>query len=186
MKKYFYLSKGLLGTYEAVHFAKPIIGIPIFFDQNKNMKMVEHLGYGIQVPYEDLTTQKLRDAIREIFTDSRFGVTFNFNKFQHLKLIFLTICSYLEKMSLISHRYWNQLKPPLDTAIYWVKYVAKYKGAPHMRSIAIDMPFYVYYNLDCWAFLIGFCMLIVYICVKTCRRFCRLSKKHFTKKIKTS
>lgn len=71
--------KGLLSTYEAVHFAKPIIGIPIFFDQNKNMKMVEHLGYGIQVPYQELTAQKLRSAIQQIFTDQRFETPTKYN-----------------------------------------------------------------------------------------------------------
>lgn len=64
--------KGLLSTYEAAHFAKPTIGIPIFFDHNKNMKMVEHLGYGIRLPYEELTATLLRDAIKKIFTDPRF------------------------------------------------------------------------------------------------------------------
>lgn len=69
----FYLfSKGLLSTYETVHFAKPTIGISIFFDHKKNMKMAEQLGYGIHLPYEELNADKLRDAIKRIFTDPRF------------------------------------------------------------------------------------------------------------------
>lgn len=89
-------------------------------------------------------------------------------------------------MNLISQRYWNQLRPPLETAIYWVKYVARHKGAPHMRSIAIDMPFYVYYNLDCWAFLIALCAFMVYICIKMFQIFYRFLKKHTVRKFKLS
>lgn len=65
-------------------------------------------------------------------------------------------------MKHISTLYTGQMKTPLETAIYWVKFVAKHKGAPHLRSNAAEMPFYVYYNLDCFAFLIVCCSSIVW------------------------
>lgn len=49
---------------------------------------------------------------------------------------------------------------PMDTAIYWIEYVAKYKGAPFMRPSVTDMPFYQYLLLD----VIGFLLLIVIVC----------------------
>lgn len=70
-------SKGLLSIFEAAHFAKPTISIPIFFDQNKNSKMVEHLGNGIRLSYEELTVTLLRNAIKKIFTDPRFALRMN-------------------------------------------------------------------------------------------------------------
>lgn len=46
------------------------------------------------------------------------------------------------------------MKTPLETAIHWVEHVAKNKGAPHLRMVAIDLPFYALYNLDVWAFIV--------------------------------
>lgn len=37
---------------------------------------------------------------------------------------------------------------PLDTAMYWTEYVIRHKGAPHLRSSAIGMPWYQYYLID--------------------------------------
>lgn len=43
---------------------------------------------------------------------------------------------------------------PLDTAIYWIEYVIRHKGAPHLRTAAVDMPLYQYLLLDVIAFLL--------------------------------
>lgn len=37
---------------------------------------------------------------------------------------------------------------PMDTAIYWTEYVIRHKGAPHLRSTAVGMPWYQYYLID--------------------------------------
>lgn len=50
----------------------------------------------------------------------------------------------------MSKRLRDRLTTPLETAVHWVKYVAKYKGAPHLRSAAVDIPFYAMYNHDAW------------------------------------
>lgn len=59
--------------------------------------------------------------------------------------------SYDEQAKLTSERYRNLLKNPVETAVFWVEHVAKNKGAPHLRSVAVDLTFYQLYNLDCWA-----------------------------------
>lgn len=48
----------------------------------------------------------------------------------------------------ISKLYRDQLNRPLDTAIYWVEYVAKHRGAAHMHSAGQDLSFVEYHNLD--------------------------------------
>lgn len=37
---------------------------------------------------------------------------------------------------------------PLETAVYWTEYVIRHKGAPHLRSAAVGMPWYQYYLID--------------------------------------
>lgn len=42
----------------------------------------------------------------------------------------------------------------MDTAIYWIEYVIRHRGAPHLRYPAADLNFFQYYSLDVFAFLI--------------------------------
>lgn len=71
--------------------------------------------------------------------------------------------SYAEQALLISDRFRDQPLTPLETAKHWVKHIAKNKGAPHLRSVAVDLPFYKLYNLDVWAFIFAALLLIIYL-----------------------
>lgn len=44
--------------------------------------------------------------------------------------------SYERRAQITSEIYRDRLVPPMETAIYWVEYVAATKGAPHLHSIA--------------------------------------------------
>ncbi|KAJ6649556.1 UDP-glucosyltransferase 2 [Pseudolycoriella hygida] len=117
---------GTLSILEAVHFAKPVIGIPIVFDEYLNLAVAQQNDYGISIPFQEITENRLRSALKEILSNS----------------------SYAKNAQTISERYRDQLRTPLAIAIHWVKHVAKNKGAPHLRMFAVEMPFYVLYNLD--------------------------------------
>lgn len=45
--------------------------------------------------------------------------------------------------------------------MHWVKHVAKNKGAPHLRSVAVDLPFHVYYNLDIYFALLAIAFVLI-------------------------
>lgn len=52
--------------------------------------------------------------------------------------------------------------PPLDTAIYWIEYVLKHKGATHLRLAGLDLHWFQYYLLDVYlAILIAFYTLYI-------------------------
>lgn len=56
---------------------------------------------------------------------------------------------------------------PLETGMYWVKHVAKNKGASHLRSVAVELTFFQLYNVDVWAFICGVLILATYVAVKS-------------------
>lgn len=69
--KLFITHGGMLSTIEAVYFAKPIIGIPIVFDEYLNMAVTQQNQYGISIPFEQLTEYKMRQALHDIFSKPR-------------------------------------------------------------------------------------------------------------------
>lgn len=90
--------------------------------------------------------------------------SFYYNFLQSIKpVINLNFFSFNKKAKELSERFRDRPLPPLDTAVYWVEYVARHKGAPHMRTAAVGMPFYQYLLLDVIAFLAVVLFVFFYI-----------------------
>ncbi|XP_011193314.2 UDP-glucosyltransferase 2-like [Zeugodacus cucurbitae] len=117
---------GLLSTTEAIHHAKPLVGMPVFFDQFLNMARIRHAGIGVAVNYRSFTYDELRSAIVEVMDNAK----------------------YTQKIQQMSRRYHDQPMKPLDKAIFWTEYVLRHEGAPHMRVAAQEMNFIQYHSLD--------------------------------------
>lgn len=56
---------------EAVHFGKPVVGIPFFFDQHLDMKLAEQKGYGISVPIQTLNAENIATAVSKVLNEPR-------------------------------------------------------------------------------------------------------------------
>lgn len=81
-------------------------------------------------------------------------------------------CSYSEQAKLMSDRFRDQPRTPLETGMHWVKHVAKNKGAPHLRSVAVELPFYALYNLDVWTFIFATITMATVLCISLLRIVC--------------
>jgi len=62
---------GLLSTQEAVDRGVPLIGIPIHADQHYNLARMVSLGVGIQLDYENITTESVTWALNEGLNNPR-------------------------------------------------------------------------------------------------------------------
>ncbi|XP_054725200.1 UDP-glucosyltransferase 2-like [Anastrepha obliqua] len=131
--KLFISHAGLLSTTEAIHHAKPLVGMPVFFDQFLNIERIKRAGIGVSVNYRSFTYDELRCAILEVLENPK----------------------YIQKMQQMSRRYHDQPMKPLDKAIYWTEYVLRHQGAPHMRVAAQELNFIQYHSLDTLAVLVG-------------------------------
>jgi glucuronosyltransferase len=55
---------------------------------------------------------------------------------------------YQDNAQRLSALFRDQPLTPLEQAVFWTEYVIRHKGAPHMRSAALDLTWYQYYLLD--------------------------------------
>lgn len=60
-----------MGVMEAVHFGVPMIGIPVFGDQQSNIANCVEKGVAIGLDYRQLTEQKLIKCIQTIVTNNK-------------------------------------------------------------------------------------------------------------------
>ncbi|KAJ8709291.1 hypothetical protein PYW07_009117 [Mythimna separata] len=148
---------GLLSTTESIHFGVPIIGIPVFGDQFMNVEKSINKGFAQRVDLTYTMADELKKKIVEVTSNKR----------------------YAEKAKELSFIHHDRPVKPGQELVHWVNHVINTRGAPHLRSPALDLPFYKRKFLDLAA-LIAVLLLAVYIllkkaCAFICTRVC--SKK---------
>ncbi|XP_031341427.1 UDP-glucuronosyltransferase 1-9-like isoform X3 [Photinus pyralis] len=161
--KAFIAHGGMLGVTEAVHCGVPMIIMPQFGDQFTNAKAVEASGGGTILDYRYLDEESIYNALTTALDPKS-------NK----------------KAKELSARFKDRPLPPLETSIYWIEYVARHGGAPHLRTAAVGMPLYQYLLLDVIAFLVvilfSFLFVVYYISRAILRKLCRRKQSSQKKK----
>lgn len=81
---------------------------------------------------------------------------------------------YQRRAKELSERYKDRPLSAQDTAIYWIEYVARHKGANFMKTAAVRMPFYKYLLLDVIAFILVFILLFLLVFYFICKKILSL------------
>ncbi|XP_023312103.1 UDP-glucuronosyltransferase 2B15 [Anoplophora glabripennis] len=121
--KVFITHGGLMSKIEAIYHATPMIGVPLFGEQNSNVAHSVHEGIAIKLLISELNEDNLFDAISKIINDS----------------------SYSEKIKKKSVLLRDQPMKPIDTAIYWAEFVMRYNGSKHLQNKGMSL--YRFQNL---------------------------------------
>ncbi|XP_063235246.1 UDP-glucosyltransferase 2-like [Bacillus rossius redtenbacheri] len=138
--KVFISHGGLMSTLESVYAGVPMIGMPLFADQDLNIMRMMHLGMATMLKYNDLTKDTLLQNIRTVIDDKR----------------------YSESARRVSALFRDRPATALQSAVFWTEYVLRHGGAPHLRTAAADMPLHRYLLLD----LAG--ALLLAVCAALC------------------
>lgn len=134
---------GMGSTTEAVYHGVPVIGIPAFGDQFMNVrKLVEH-GMAIELPYKQISVKTFNDSIQDI----------------------LHLTRYKENAKLRSKIMQDRPMKPLDEAVYWIEYVLRYGGAPHLKSSIYNLSWYQLYLVDIFV-VISVCLVFFIYMIK--------------------
>ncbi|XP_062330557.1 UDP-glucuronosyltransferase 2B20-like [Osmerus eperlanus] len=159
--KVFVAHGGTNGVYESMYHGVPIVGLPLLFDQFENLLRMETRGAAKVLEVTKLTSQNFLEAIQDVLLNP----------------------SYKNNMQQLSSLHRDKPMHPLDTALYWIEYVIKHKGAAHLRTESYKMPWYSYHSLDVISFLLAILFLLATITVASIHFFCfKLCRKQKTKK----
>ncbi|XP_073825570.1 UDP-glycosyltransferase UGT5-like [Musca autumnalis] len=137
--KLFISHGGLLSTTEAIYHGKPILGLPVFYDQAMNVKKAKSQGFALGVDFYTLPKEEFESGILEMMTNP----------------------VYRERVMEISKRYHDQPMRPMDVAIFWTEYVLRHRGAPHLQTPAQKMSFIQKHSIDTVGVLLVVAVLLV-------------------------
>ncbi|KAH8398848.1 hypothetical protein KR222_008773 [Zaprionus bogoriensis] len=123
---------GGLSTQEATWLGVPLVGIPLFLDQHRNLLQTVNAGAAVKLDYLQLSTESLVSAIREVAQNK----------------------SYAQAMKLRSQRFRDNPVPPLELAVWWVEYLMRNPDPVHLHSTAKELNYFQTHSLDVLAVLL--------------------------------
>ncbi|KAF7706528.1 UDP glucuronosyltransferase 5 family, polypeptide G1 [Silurus meridionalis] len=132
---------GTNGIYEAIYHGIPVLFLPLLFDQFDNAIRLKTRGAARVLEVSTLTSEEFLEALKDVIKNQSYR-------------------SNIQKLSKL-HR--DQPLSPLDSAIFWIEYVIRHKGAQHLLSEGNRLPWYSYHNLDVLGFLLV--IILTVICV---------------------
>ena len=142
--KLFITHGGLLGTTEALIEGVPVLGIPIFGDQKMNMAKAVERGNGLKILLNDVTEDKLEEALNELLTNPK----------------------YSENTKIISERFIDRPMTPQKSVVYWCEYAVRHKGAPHLRAAGNSLNFFQFHSIDVYLTLAVIGIFVAFLNIK--------------------
>ncbi|XP_029354442.1 UDP-glucuronosyltransferase 2A1-like [Echeneis naucrates] len=125
--KLFVAHGGTNGVQEAIYHGVPVVGLPLFFDQYDNLLRLTERGAAKMLTIETVDKDNnFLKAVEEVLTEP----------------------SYRINMHRLSRLHRDQPMKPLDTALFWIEFVMRHKGAAHLRSESYKLPWYSYHSVD--------------------------------------
>ncbi|KAF6200760.1 hypothetical protein GE061_005205 [Apolygus lucorum] len=139
---------GLQSMVESINFGVPTIGMPVFFDQYKDVKFMTTVGMGLPLHYDNISEETVRWSINEVINNP----------------------SYREAARKRQAMFRDRPMSPVEEAVYWVEYVLRHGSV--LRPASADMPFYQVYLLDVLGAILLLIILSIYMLKITIRAFC--------------
>ncbi|KAL1491841.1 hypothetical protein ABEB36_012376 [Hypothenemus hampei] len=139
--KLFITHGGLLSTTETIYHGVPILAIPVFGDQSANADRAVSSGYGLKLKYNtpEFTKENFEESLNELLHNPK----------------------YRENAKFRQKLYHDRPEEPMKTAIYWIEYTIRHRGAPHLTVAGAKLPWYKYFMVDVFVvILLG--LLVVY------------------------
>uniref|UniRef100_A0A8C3YCL3 UDP-glucuronosyltransferase n=1 Tax=Catagonus wagneri TaxID=51154 RepID=A0A8C3YCL3_9CETA len=157
--KAFITHGGTNGIYEAIYHGIPMVGIPLFGDQQDNIAHMTAKGAAVRLDLGTMTRTDLVNALKEVINNP----------------------SYKENVMWLSTIQRDQPVKPLDRAVFWIEFVMRHKGAKHLRPAAHDLTWYQYHSLDVIGFLLACVASSIFLVIKCflfcCQKFVKTGKK---------
>uniref|UniRef100_A0A3Q2CJ96 UDP glucuronosyltransferase 5 family, polypeptide E1 n=1 Tax=Cyprinodon variegatus TaxID=28743 RepID=A0A3Q2CJ96_CYPVA len=138
--KIFITHGGTNGVYQAIYHGVPVLGIPLIFDQHDNIIRLKSRGAAEIADVTTITVDSLTSALQNILDPNK---------------------PYKQNMIKLSQLHHDKPMKPIDSAVFWIEYVMRHRGAAHLRSESYKMDWFAYHCLDVMVFCVAVVLLFI-------------------------
>ncbi|XP_029688316.1 UDP-glucuronosyltransferase 2B31-like isoform X1 [Takifugu rubripes] len=146
--KLFMSHGGTTLIYEAIYHGVPILGLPLIFDQIDNFVRMKARGAAEMVDVTTLDVETLTNTLKNILNATK---------------------AYKEKIQKLSQLHHDKPMKPTDSALFWMEFVMRHKGASHLRTESYKLPWYAYHCLDVMAVFAACGLILMSLVWVSCR-----------------
>ncbi|XP_017858824.1 PREDICTED: UDP-glucuronosyltransferase 1-6 [Drosophila arizonae] len=111
---------------EALYYGVPMLGLPLLGDQRPNLRKMQNKGWGLSLDIHNVSQAELLCSIKRLLNEKLFRES-------------------IQRSSLL---YRDRPLNASDLAAYWLEYVIRHKGAPHLSGSARHLNFWQRHLLD--------------------------------------
>lgn len=130
--KLFISHGGMSGVYEVVDAGVPVLGMPLFYDQPRNIQNLVDLGIALSMNINNLTHTTLSEAINRLIKDKSFS----------------------ENAKRVSSLFRDRPMTPSASVVYWVEYLIRHRKEDNIRPSSADASWTSHFMLDIGAALV--------------------------------
>lgn len=139
--KLFISHGGMGGVYEVVDAGVPVLGMPLFYDQPRNIQNLVDLGMALPMKIDNLTHTALSEAINRIIKDKSFS----------------------ENAKRVSSLYRDRPMTPSESVVYWVEYLIRHGTGDDIRPTSADASWTSHFMLDLCAAMVTALLIIWFV-----------------------
>jgi glucuronosyltransferase len=133
---------GLNSIIEATCFGVPVIGVPLFGDQDFNAYRLEAQAIGVKLELKGMTQENMDTAVEKILTNPE----------------------YKANMVIRSRILIDQPLNPVDSAVYWTEFALRNNNTSSFKLMGLDQPFYVRHMIDVYLAIL-FALIVLPIAI---------------------
>jgi glucuronosyltransferase len=154
--------KNSISIFQQIFLFQPIIGIPHFAEHLGYLRLIVQEGWAIELDQDTLIEEILENAIKEILTNPKY-----------LQIV-------QKSSTLVKDRPLNAQ----DTAAFWVEYVIRHHGAPHLHYPGADQNLLQKNSIDVIAFILAIIYAVFKVFKLIFKRLCCHKKSNISVKEK--
>lgn len=155
---------GIFGTQESVHWAVPMVFIPIYSDQFRNAKRCVDAGFAEMLSFHDVTVQNLLQRLNAVLNNR----------------------NYANKAKIVSDQFRDNLVDPMAESMYWIEFVGRHKkNFPIFKPNGPNIPWHTYLYLDILLLVMIIICLVAIIVKQSLRIIWRLINSEQSSKVKS-
>jgi hypothetical protein len=167
---------------EAVYHGVPLLGIPLFGDQDGNLAQANQRGFSLTLNFEQIDEEIISDKLNQILENESYKTQAKFVSAVFRDRPKTPMETGVESQSHPMYLYHNLICFFSSVAIFWTEYVLRRNTTSQLHSVGRDLNVVQYHSLDVAGMLAGIFTLVVYTLFTILKIFGRICSMRFTKK----